>query len=81
MTTAIELAYQSLDEDERDEVDDVSNELIAGFRKHADRHGRSNHSFGPVRARELLAKMAVFLEHKQSMRKVAYNDIRAEQGM
>jgi hypothetical protein len=75
MTTAIELAYQSLDEDERDEVNDLSNELIAGFRKNADRHGRLNHSFGPVRARELLAKMAVFLEHKQSMRKVIYEEV------
>jgi hypothetical protein len=75
MTTAIETAYEKLDKEERDEVDDLSNELIAGFRKNADRHGRSNHSFGPVRARELLAKMAVFLEHKQSMRKVAYEEM------
>jgi len=78
MTSAIETAYEKLDKDEKEEVDDLSKELIDGFKDHAEKINRPGHRFGVVMARQLLVKTAIFIERKQSMRKVAYNDVRAE---
>jgi hypothetical protein len=67
MSNPIERAYQSLDPNERQDIDDLSNEIVNSFKKRAHASGRSGHKFGVMMARELLAKTNIFLTHKQSV--------------
>jgi hypothetical protein len=67
MSNPIEKAYQSLDPNERHDIDDLSNELVNSFKKRAHAGGRSGHKFGVIMARKLLAKTNIFMTHKQSV--------------
>jgi arginase family enzyme len=72
MNDPIEIAYQSLDEDEREEVDDMANDLIVGFKKRLKNKNRPDYRFGVSMARELLAKTNIFLTHKQPVSRTIY---------
>lgn len=65
MSDPIETAYRSLNEDEREEIDDMANDLVIGFKKRLKNKNRPDYRFGVSMARELLAKTNIFLTHKQ----------------